>query len=49
LTPLFGNAKGRTLFKLKEVYRIYINYLNGMMRRMTKKSLRILTIYDAKI
>ena len=37
MTPLFGNAKGRTSFKLKEVHRLYINYLNGMMFRLQEQ------------
>jgi hypothetical protein len=34
---LFGNAKGRTSFKLKEVHGLYINYLNGMMFRLQEQ------------
>ena len=37
MTPLFGNAKGRTSFKLKEVHGLYINYLNGMMFRLQEQ------------
>ena len=37
MTPLFGNAKGKTSFKLKEVHGLYINYLNGMMFRLQEQ------------